>query len=513
MIKLRLVELPLLACAALLLLTQSGGPAQAQQNIYTDQLAGGWSSYSWAAVKLDNTAPVHSGTDSISVTVGAGTYGALELRCDPLDASNYHAVTFWINGGPTGRQSQLVVKASVEAKQQGSVNIPTLSANKWTQVTVPLADLGTAATIQFTGILIQQSSADATPVFYVDDIQLTGPIKTVPQKPVIVRHVARPLLFTGVNLAGGEFDDPKPGVISQYGEKYIFPSTSELDYFAGKGANIIRFPFHWDDLQPVLNQPLDAAMLGRIKDVVKAANARGQIVLLDPHDYARYYGKVVGSPEVPDAAFADFWGRLASQFPTNPRVWIGLMNEPHDIPAAQWLSAANAAIASIRKVGAKNLILVPGTAWTGAQSWIGSGNAETMLGVVDPQNHYIFEVHQYLDTDNSGSHPEVVSATIGSERLKAFTLWCRQHHQRGFLGEFAAANNPTALLAAGDMLTYMEQNQDVWVGFTWWSAGAWWGDYMFTVEPKNGEDRPQMATLEPHLQKVPAPRIKVTNSR
>jgi endoglucanase len=349
-------------------------------------------------------------------------------------------------------------------------------------------------------------------VKYVDAVQLTDPVQAAPQKPVIVRHVVRPLYFTGVNLAGGEFGDRKPGIVPTYGTQYIFPSESELDYFAGKGANIIRFPFRWVDLQPVLNQPLDTVVLNRIKDVVKAANAHGQIVLLDPHDSARFYGKVVGSPEVPNAAFADFWGRLASQFPKNSRVWLGLANEPHDMPGAQWLSAANAAIASIRKVGAKNLILVPGIAYSGAHSWISSGNSEAMLGVIDPQNHYIFEVHQYLDPDSSGTRPEAVSATIGSERLKAFTLWCRQHHQRGFLGEFAAANNPTSLLAADDMMTYMEQNQDVWVGFTWWAAGAWWGDYMFTVEPKNGQDRPQMATLEPHFQKAPAPRTKVINS-
>ena len=359
----------------LLLLTQSVGPALAQRNIYIDQLASGWSSYSWAAVKLDNTAPVHSGIGSI-------------------------------DGGPNRGQSRLAVKASVESK-----------------------------------------------VFYVDDIQLTAPVKTIPQKAVIVHHVARPLYFTGVNLACGCFGERKPGVIAAYGSQYIFPSESEMDYFAHKGSNVIRLPFRWMDLQPVLNGPLDTAALGRIKDVVKAANARGQVVLLDPHDSARYYDKVVGTPEVPNAAFADFWGRLASQFPTNSRVWIGLVNEPYDMPAAQWLSAANAAIASIRKAGAKNLILVPGIAWTGAYSWVSSGNSKTMLGVVDPQNYYIFEVHQYLDPDSSGTHPEAVSATIGSERLKAFTLWCRQHHQRGFLGEFGAANNPTALLATEDMLT------------------------------------------------------------
>jgi endoglucanase len=147
-----------------------------------------------------------------------------------------------------------------------------------------------------------------------------------------------------------------------------------------------------------------------------------------------------------------------------------------------------------------NLVLVPGNAWTGANSWVGSGSAEVMLRVVDPADHFIFEVHQYLDGDSSGTHASVVSRTIGSERLRAFTLWCRTHHKRAFLGEFGAAASPAATAAIDEMLTSMEANADVWTGFTWWAAGPWWGDYMFSIEPKNGRDRPQLESLRLHLQ-------------
>ena len=355
------------------------------------------------------------------------------------------------------------------------------------------------------------SSLLYTPLLFLL-MQVDGATRSAAKPPPIHQNQVRPLAFTGVNLSGGEFDNPKPVATTIYGTNYIYPSASEMDYFAGKGVNIIRFPFHWADLQHALNQPLEMTVLGRIRDVVKAATGRGQVVILDPHDYARYYDKVIGSPDVPDAAFADFWGKVAFQFKDNPRVWFGLMNEPHDLPNAQWLGAANAAIAAIRKAGAKNLILVPGIAWTGAHSWLSSGNGDTMLGVVDPQKHFIFEVHQYLDHDNSGSHSEVVSATIGSERLRQFTLWCRQHHQRAFLGEFGAADGPTAAQAVDDMLTFMENNRDVWEGYTWWSAGGWWGDYMFTLEPKNGQDRPQLATLRPHLQQKPVAGTKAASS-
>ena len=180
----------------------------------------------------------------------------------------------------------------------------------------------------------------------------------------------------------------------------------------------------------------------RLRDVVAAAAKKNMVVLLDPHNYARYYGKVIGGPDVSDADFADFWGRLAADFRNDPHVWFGLMNEPHDMPTPQWFGAANAAVAAIRKAGAKNLILVPGNGWSGAHSWLDRA-IDILLKIADPADHYAFEAHQYLDADNSGTHPEAVSATIGSERLRVFTDWCRKNHQRAFLGEFGVGASDT----------------------------------------------------------------------
>lgn len=309
---------------------------------------------------------------------------------------------------------------------------------------------------------------------------------------------AQPLPFTGTNLSGGEFGGVHPEKAALYGKDFTYPNDAELAYFASKGVNVIRLPFHWEVLQPVAKGPLVPAEEQRLKEVVTAATNRNLVVLLDPHNYARYYGKVIGGPDVSDADFADFWGRLAGDFRGNPRVWFGLMNEPHDMPTPQWFDAAAAAVATIRKTGAKNLILVPGNGWSGAHSWVESGN-DLLLRIKDPAHHYAFEAHQYLDSDSSGTHPDPVSATVGSERLRVFTDWCRKNHQRAFLGEFGTGASDTGRAAIGDMLTMMEQNRDVWIGYTWWSAGPWWGNYMFTIEPDKGVDRPQMSWLLPHL--------------
>lgn len=314
---------------------------------------------------------------------------------------------------------------------------------------------------------------------------------------------AKPLPYTGTNLSGGEFGDVAPGKPRVYGTNFVYPSPAEFDYFAGRGMNVFRLPFRWETLQPTAKGPLDRAETDRLKGVVTAGTKKRLVVILDPHNYARYYGKTVGGPDVGADVLADFWGRLAAEFKGDPHVWFGLMNEPHDMPAAQWAAAAGAAVTAIRKAGAKNLILIPGDGWSGAHSWVQSGN-DALLAIKDPANHNAFEAHQYLDADSSGTHPTVVSATVGRERLRQFTAWCRAHHKRAFLGEFGAAAAPEAQAAVSDMISAMEQDRDVWLGFTWWSAGPWWGDYMFSIEPKNGQDAPQMTALRPHLQSVGA---------
>lgn len=308
--------------------------------------------------------------------------------------------------------------------------------------------------------------------------------------------------WRGVNLAGADFGEGSlPGT---YGTHYIYPEVSSVTYFRNKGMNTIRLPFRWERLQPTLMQAFNATELGRLTTFVNGATAQGMTVVIDPHNYARWHGKIIGSSEVPNTAFADFWSRLATQFKGNNKVVFGLMNEPNNMPTEQWLSAANAAIAAIRAAGATNTITVPGNAWTGAhswsQNWYGTPNATVMKGISDPARNVVIEVHQYLDGDSSGTSSNCVSATIGKERLENFTSWLRTNGYRAFLGEMAAGDNATCNQAMADMLTYLKSNADVWQGWTWWAAGPWWGGYMFSIEPTNGTtDKPQMKVIEPFL--------------
>lgn len=284
----------------------------------------------------------------------------------------------------------------------------------------------------------------------------------------------------GVNLSGAEFRGCAK--TARYGFEYIYPKNEIFDIFLGHGMNGFRLPFCWERLQPTALQELDAAEIGRIDAAVNYATARGAYIILDPHNYGAYWGKPFGSGTT-NEMFADLWRRLAVRYAQNDHVVFGLMNEPHGFSSETWLSAANAAIASIRSAGAKNLILVPGTAWTGAHSWAsvhyGTANGVSMLNIVDPANHYAYEVHQYFDKDSSGTKPECIDENIGVKRIAEFTAWAKANNKQAVMGEFGVARSSVCYRAMYNMLAEMQKNPDVWIGWTYWNTGAWVQNYMF----------------------------------
>lgn len=309
--------------------------------------------------------------------------------------------------------------------------------------------------------------------------------------------------LSGVNIAGAEFNGRKvPGVPDH---DYFYPARATIDYVAAKGMNSIRVPFLWERMQPELNGPLAAEELGRLEGVVRYANSKRLYVVLDLHNYAYYRQKVIGSSDVAVTALADVWKRLADRFSNNALVGFGLMNEPKGLLTETWLAAANAAIGAIRRAGANNVIFVPGNGWTGAHSWLssryGAPNGDVMLGVIDPADNYVYEVHQYLDSNYSGTHAACRSETVGVDTLQLFTQWARQHRKRAYLGEFGAGADPICLRALDLMLRFIDENSDVWTGWSYWAAGAWPASYFTSVQPVDSVDRPQISVLLNHLKR------------
>lgn len=308
--------------------------------------------------------------------------------------------------------------------------------------------------------------------------------------------VAAGVCFKGVNLSGAEYGD-RNGVEDK---NFTYPSEKTVAYFAGKGMNIVRLPFSWERLQPTLNSPLSAAEVDRLKSSVQRLRDHGMTVLLDPHAFGYYDKARLGTPDVPAFAFADLWIRLAAEFANEPDVLFGLMNEPYDIPASEWLGMANDAIAGIRSVGARNLVLVPGTRWTGAHSWRadnpGGSNADVMRGVKDPINNYAYEFHQYLDADSSGTGAGCVAAEAANAALVDVTAWLRETGKKGFLGEFGGSQDAACLVGLKAMTKTLDDNADAWLGFSYWAAGDWWSpEEINNIQPTEKGDRKQLSAL------------------
>jgi endoglucanase len=347
-------------------------------------------------------------------------------------------------------------------------------------------------------------------------VVLLGALAPVPAQTAGPRPppaLACPLL--GVNLSGGEFGSTLPGV---YGVDYLYPGVNamgydnewELDYFHSKGLNLIRLNVQWERLQHDLNGPLTTFDLDLIDQVLANAAARGMTVILSPHNFARRQingtDYLIGSAQVPYAAFTDFWQRMAAHFAGRPGLYgYSLDNEPHDTGGLWVTGGAQAGINGIRLADTAAPILVPGDGWSAAWQWVANGN-DALRTLSDPAQNLIFDAHQYFDGDNSGTYAQPYDQqgaypTLGVDRLQPFVTWLHTYGLRGMVTEYGVPDDDARWWTLLDnALAYLQQNNDVILGGADWSAGPWWDTtYRLSVEPTGTwptvTDRPQMSVL------------------
>jgi endoglucanase len=292
------------------------------------------------------------------------------------------------------------------------------------------------------------------------------------------------LFYQGDNFSGAErgfgaaieetWGPALPGV---EGKTYSWPTPDVATL--PPGMNIVRLPFQWERLQPSLNQELDAAYLAKLHATANAWRDLGANVLLDVHNYAFYKvigrgtvepGQHLGSPEVPIAAFADLWRRLALEFgssSTSAPFIFGLMNEPHDLEVATWVEAAQAALDAIRAVGAKNTVFVPGADWTTANDFSWSANSMLLQSVHDPLDNFAIEVHQYYDG--------VCTAGGYVDKLKPFEDWAVANQRQAYLGELDVHETDVCHEAFANLIDHLHATaagkpNGVWIGYSYWQG-------------------------------------------
>ncbi|GJC96019.1 endoglucanase 3 [Colletotrichum higginsianum] len=278
----------------------------------------------------------------------------------------------------------------------------------------------------------------------------------------------------GTNQSGAD----TPGTL---GKDYTFPDTTKITTLMNDGYTTFRVQFLMERLSPdSLTGKFNAEYLAGLTKVVEHITSAGGNAVLDPHNYGRYGGSIITDT----AAFKTFFTNLATQFKSNDKVVFDTNNEYNSMDQDLVLRLNQAAVDGIRATGSEHWIWAEGNSWTGAHSWTSVN--DNMKGLTDPLGKTVYEMHQYLDGDSSGTSADCVSATIGVERVKDATAWLRTNKKVGVLGEFAGGANAQCKEAVTGLLDYLQENSDVWLGATWWAAGPWWASYMYSFEPETG---------------------------
>ncbi|MDZ4262448.1 MAG: glycoside hydrolase family 5 protein [Pseudomonadota bacterium] len=301
--------------------------------------------------------------------------------------------------------------------------------------------------------------------------------------------------LTGINLAGAEFNSKKlPGVIFK---DYTYPSTKELAFVAAQGANIIRLPFRWERLQPRLGMAFDAAELKRLQTTIHQAQLQDLCVLLDVHNYAKYYGDPITSRAHQDA-FVHLWVELATQLGNPEYVALGLMNEPAYIPVADWAALAKRTLSALRAAELTHLVMVGGGGWNGLHSWFsekdGNSNAKAFAGLKDPLKRTVVEVHQYADRYYSGTAQDCYPSVHFDLPFARIGQWAQDNNLQLFLGEFGMAATKPCLQTLEHFLLLMRGSE--WKGWSYWAGGSWWGNYPFALNSDVLKPSPQWAPLK-----------------
>ena len=354
------------------------------------------------------------------------------------------------------------------------------------------ATLGYPKTIS---VVSTSTSAPSSPALTTPPVEAAPAPAPAPTAPDTTN--GKPLLV-GVNLSGAGFG---PSVVpGKHGTNYTYPAESYYKKYSDLGMPLVRLPFLWERIQPKLNSPLNAEEFARLKQSLDFAQKHNVKVILDLHNYYRYYGKLIGSKEVPISSFAAVWKQIVLQVVNHPAVeGYGLMNEPHSTNGL-WPQAALAAAQAIRTVDSKRWIYVAGDRWSSAFHW---PHYNTQLvsnpWMRDPKNNLVYEAHMYVDKDFSGNYfdkTEQFDPMVGVNRVKPFVDWLKQHKLRGYIGEHGVPDfSPSAIVATDNLLAYLRQNC---IPSTYWAAGPWWGEYAMSLDVSSGKYRPQLPVLQKH---------------
>ncbi|KAI8990490.1 glycoside hydrolase superfamily [Trametes punicea] len=306
----------------------------------------------------------------------------------------------------------------------------------------------------------------------------------------------------GVNTAGYDFSVATDGSFTGTG---VSPPPSQYTHFAKEGANLFRIPFAWQLMTPTVGGPINETFFATYDKTVQAAlsSRPDTFVIVDLHNYARWNGEIIGQGGPTNEQFASIWTQLAHKYGLNERIIFGIMNEPHDLPdVATWVDTLQFVVNAVRRAGSRNFLLLPGSSWSSAQAFPTEAGP-LLVNVTDPlgsKEKLIFDVHKYLDSDNSGTHPDCTTDNVDVLQTLVSFLQANGHRQ-AILSETGGGNTASCETLLNNELSFVKSSFPTLVGFAAWAAGAFDTTYVLTLTPfANGTDQPLWTdAIKPNL--------------
>jgi endoglucanase len=142
-------------------------------------------------------------------------------------------------------------------------------------------------------------------------------------------------------------------------------------------------------------------------------------------------------------------------------------------------------VTAIRKAGAtSNKILLPGNEWTHASAFISNGSGAALNKVTNldgSTTDLIFDVHQYLDSDGSGTHTACTTNNV--DAFNTLGAWLQTNKRQAILTETGGSSETSCLTALCEQFDAMNKYSDVYLGWTGWSAGMFAASYELSEVP------------------------------
>ncbi|KAL9080219.1 MAG: hypothetical protein Q9159_007643 [Coniocarpon cinnabarinum] len=271
--------------------------------------------------------------------------------------------------------------------------------------------------------------------------------------------------------------------------------TQMQHFSADDGLNIFRLPVGWQYLvNNQLSGALDEKFMSDYDGLVQSCLKLNARCIIDIHNYARWNGQIVGQSEggPTNDDLADLWTKLATKYATNSNVVFGIMNEPHDLDMTKWAATVQAVVTAIRQAGASDQwILLPGTNYTatGGYEYASAPALEKVTNPDGSTDNLVFDIHNYYDSDNSGTNAECVADHV-DDRFKPLGDYLRTSKRQAFLSETGGGNTASCEQYICNALEFMSSYSDVYLGWTGWAAGSFDSSYVLSEVPDGATDKP-----------------------